>query len=93
MKERIKESLEATGLTEGSREKVKKFSDGMLRRLNIGAALLHHPECLILDEPTVGVDAQSRSQTFEYLRRIQKERGTTIVHTSHCMGEVESLCR
>lgn len=92
LKERIEESLEVTGLADRSREKVKKFSGGMLRRLNMGAALLHHPELLILDEPTVGVDAQSRNYTFDYLRRINKERGTTILYTSHYMEEVESLC-
>lgn len=92
LKERIGEALEVTGLSDRSKEKVKKFSGGMMRRLNMGAAILHHPELLILDEPTVGVDAQSRNYTFDYLRRINKETGTTILYTSHYMEEVEALC-
>ncbi len=92
LKERVKEALEVTGLSDRAGERVKKFSGGMMRRLNMGAAILHHPELLILDEPTVGVDAQSRNHTFDYLRRINREFGTTILYTSHYMEEVEMLC-
>lgn len=92
LKERIEEALEVTGLKDRRKEKVKQFSGGMLRRLNLGASIMHHPELLILDEPTVGVDAQSRNYTFDYLRQINKDRETTILYTSHYMEEVESLC-
>lgn len=91
LKERVEEALEIIGLSDRSKERVKKFSGGMMRRLNMGAAILHHPELLILDEPTVGVDAQSRNYTFDYLRRINREIGTTILYTSHYMEEVENL--
>ena len=86
LKERIKESLKVTGLEKTKKQKVKKFSGGMKRRLNIAVAIMHHPKVLILDEPTVGVDPQSR-------KNICKEWGTTIVYTSHYMEEVEELCK
>lgn len=92
LKERIKEALEVSGLIEKKKEKVKKYSGGMKRRLNIAAAIMHHPQILIMDEPTVGVDAQSRNHIFEFIRKISKEWGTTVVYTSHYMEEVEELC-
>lgn len=92
LKERIKEALEVAGLVEKKKEKVKKYSGGMKRRLNIAAAIMHHPQILIMDEPTVGVDAQSRNHIFEFIRKISKEWGTTVVYTSHYMEEVEELC-
>ena len=92
LKERVKEALDIVGLTDRKKDKVQTFSGGMLRRLNLGAAIMHHPKILILDEPTVGVDPQSRNYIFEYLRRINKETGTTIIYTSHYMEEVEALC-
>lgn len=92
LKERIKEALEVSGLVEKKKEKVKKYSGGMKRRLNIAAAIMHHPQILIMDEPTVGVDAQSRNHIFEFIRKISKEWGTTVVYTSHYMEEVEELC-
>lgn len=92
LKERIQEALEVSALLEKKKEKVKKYSGGMKRRLNIAAAIMHHPKILIMDEPTVGVDAQSRNHIFEFIRRISKEWGTTVVYTSHYMEEVEELC-
>ena len=92
LKERINEALEITGLSEKKKEKVKKFSGGMKRRLNIAAAIMHYPKVLILDEPTVGVDPQSRNHIFDFVRSVTKKHGTTVVYTSHYMEEVEELC-
>ena len=91
LKERIAEILAVTGLEEKKKEKVKTFSGGMKRRLNIGIALLHQPEFLILDEPTVGVDPQSRQHIFDFLETLNQQ-GTTILYTSHYMEEIEALC-
>lgn len=91
LKERVEEALVLTGLKDRGKEKVKKFSGGMKRRLNIGAAILHKPEILILDEPTVGVDPQSRNYIFDFLKKMNKE-GTTILYISHYMEEIEALC-
>ncbi|TGY44087.1 ABC transporter ATP-binding protein [Clostridium sartagoforme] len=93
LKERIKEALEVTGLVDKKKEKVKKFSGGMKRRLNIAAAIMHHPKVLIMDEPTVGVDPQSRNHIFNFTKNICKEWGTTVIYTSHYMEEVEELCK
>ena len=92
LKERINEALEISGLTEKKKEKVKKFSGGMKRRLNIAIGILNHPKVLILDEPTVGIDPQSRNHIFSFIKRISKEWGTTVIYTSHYMEEVEELC-
>ncbi len=93
LKERIKEALKVTGLEDSKKQKVKKFSGGMKRRLNIAAAILHHPKVLILDEPTVGVDPQSRNHIFTFVKNICKEWGTTVIYTSHYMEEIEELCQ
>lgn len=93
LKERIKEALEVTGLLDKKKEKVKKFSGGMKRRLNIAAAIMHHPKVLIMDEPTVGVDPQSRNHIFNFTKNICREWGTTVIYTSHYMEEVEELCK
>lgn len=92
LKERINEALEISGLMEKKKEKVKKFSGGMKRRLNIAIGILNHPKVLILDEPTVGIDPQSRNHIFTFIKRISKEWGTTVIYTSHYMEEVEELC-
>ncbi len=89
----LSEGLEVTGLGDRKKEKVKKFSGGMKRRLNIAAAIMHHPKVLIMDEPTVGVDPQSRNHIFNFTKNICKEWGTTVIYTSHYMEEVEELCR
>ena len=88
---RITWALELAGLTERAREAAKKYSGGMKRRLNLAAGLLHRPRVLILDEPTVGVDPQSRNHIFETVRSLAKE-GMAILYTSHYMEEVEALC-
>lgn len=93
LNEAVNEALEVAGLTEKKKEKVKKFSGGMKRRLNLAAAIMHKPRLLILDEPTVGIDPQSRNNIFEYLRRVNSQEKTTILYTSHYMEEVEELCK
>ncbi|MGL5417617.1 MAG: ATP-binding cassette domain-containing protein [Clostridium sp.] len=92
LKERINEALEIAGLMDKKKEKVKKYSGGMKRRLNIAIGILSHPKLLILDEPTVGVDPQSRNHIFSFIKKISKEWGTTVIYTSHYMEEVEELC-
>ncbi|NKF06702.1 ABC transporter ATP-binding protein [Clostridium gasigenes] len=92
LKERIEEALIVTGLSEKKKVKVKKFSGGMKRRLNLAVAIMHRPKILILDEPTVGVDPQSRNYIFEFIKKINKESNTTVIYTSHYMEEVEQLC-
>lgn len=87
----VDEVLEIIGLTERAKDKVETFSGGMKRRVNIGAAILHHPELLIMDEPTVGIDPQSRNHILETVKRLNSE-GMTIIYTSHYMEEVEYLC-
>lgn len=89
--ERIEHVLDRVGLVERRRDVVKHYSGGMKRRLNLAMGLLHAPEVLLLDEPTVGVDPQSRNQIFELIRELHAS-GTTIVITSHYIEEVESLC-
>ncbi|WP_077620082.1 ABC transporter ATP-binding protein [Bacillus sinesaloumensis] len=92
LKQRIEEVLNQIGLTERRKDIVKTFSGGMKRRLNIGVALLHNPEIIIMDEPTVGIDPQSRNYILETVKRLNKERGMTVLYTSHYMEEVEFLC-
>jgi len=92
LKERVTQVLDQIGLTERRNDIVKTFSGGMKRRLNIGVALLHEPEILIMDEPTVGIDPQSRSYILEQVKRLNQEKGMTIIYTSHYMEEVEFLC-
>lgn len=84
-------ALDIAGLRDRATEPVKNYSGGMKRRLNIAAALLHDPELLIFDEPTVGVDPQSRNAIFETLLRLSAE-GKTMIYTTHYMEEVERLC-
>jgi len=91
LKQSIRDSLQLVGLGDRARDKVATFSGGMKRRLNIAAALLHDPQALLLDEPTVGVDPQSRNAIFENLQALKK-RGKTIVYTTHYMEEAERLC-
>jgi len=88
---RITEVLEKIGLIDRQKDIVKTFSGGMKRRLNIGAALLHRPSLLIMDEPTVGIDPQSRAYILETVKQFV-EQGMTLLYTSHYMEEVELLC-
>jgi len=92
LRERINEALEIAALQEHIKKPVKKYSGGMKRRLNIAAAMLHHPEVLIMDEPTVGIDPQSRNHIFEVVKKMNKEYNSTIIYTSHYMEEIETLC-
>ena len=91
LKERIDEALEAVGLADRRRDRVQTFSGGMKRRLNLVAALLHRPKLLLCDEPTVGVDPQSRNAIFEYLQQRNAE-GLTVVYSTHYMEEATRLC-
>jgi ABC-2 type transport system ATP-binding protein len=91
LQERIREVLDLLGLNGRAKDAVKNYSGGMKRRVNIGAALLHHPEVLIMDEPTVGIDPQSRSHILDTVKALNK-KGMTIIYTSHYMEEVEHLC-
>jgi ABC-2 type transport system ATP-binding protein len=84
-------ALSLVGLADRSRDRVKTFSGGMKRRLNIAAALLHEPELILLDEPTVGVDPQSRNAIFDNLEQL-KRQGKTLLYTTHYMEEAERLC-
>lgn len=91
LKSRVSEVLQIVGLEERKNEMIKNYSGGMKRRINIGAALLHNPEILIMDEPTVGIDPQSRNHILETVKKLNQE-GMTIIYTSHYMEEVEYLC-
>ena len=90
-KRAIGEALHLVGLSERAHDRVKDYSGGMKRRLNLAAALLHDPQILLLDEPTVGVDPQSRNAIFDNLE-VLKSRGKTLLYTTHYMEEAERLC-
>lgn len=92
LKQRIDEVLEMIGLADRQKDLVKTFSGGMKRRLNIGVALMHEPELIIMDEPTVGIDPQSRNYILETVKRLNREKNMTVLYTSHYMEEVEYLC-
>ncbi len=89
--QRIEEVSDIIGLKSKLNEKVYTYSGGMKRRLNIGVSLMHNPELLIMDEPTVGIDPQSRNHILETVKMLNK-KGTTIIYTSHYIDEVEFLC-
>ena len=91
LNDRVKEALEFTGLSEKGKDYPKKFSGGMKRRLNIACAIVHHPKLIIMDEPTVGIDPQSRNHILQSIKELNK-LGSTIIYTSHYMEEVEELC-
>jgi len=91
LQSRIDEILTRIGLTESARRAAGTYSGGMKRRLNFGIALLHRPEVLILDEPTVGVDPQSRSHLLDCIRD-QAQSGVAVIYASHYMEEVQALC-
>ncbi|MCL2547298.1 MAG: ABC transporter ATP-binding protein [Oscillospiraceae bacterium] len=87
----VKEMLEFVGLTERAKKRPGTFSGGMQRRLNIACALVHKPKLVIMDEPTVGIDPQSRNHILESVKKIA-QNGTTVVYTSHYMEEVQAIC-
>lgn len=91
LKNSVDESLEYVGLLERKLEFAKNFSGGMKRRLNIACAIGHNPELLIFDEPTVGIDPQSRNFILDKIKESNK-KGATVIYTSHYMEEVEAIC-
>jgi ABC-2 type transport system ATP-binding protein len=91
LQERVKNILDVVGLSDRADERVEHYSGGMKRRLNIAAGLLHDPKLLVLDEPTVGVDPQSRHAIFENVERLAAG-GVAVVYTTHYMEEAERLC-
>ncbi|MCF7689916.1 MAG: ATP-binding cassette domain-containing protein, partial [Cephaloticoccus sp.] len=91
LENRIDAALEAVQLTDRRKSPVKTYSGGMQRRLNLVAALLHRPKLLLCDEPTVGIDPQSRNAIFEYLEALNRD-GLTIIYSTHYMEEATRLC-
>jgi len=88
---RIEEMLDAVGLAARAKEPVKKFSGGMKRRLNLACGLVHGPKVLLLDEPTVGIDLQTRLRLLDVVKE-EARRGAAVLHTTHIMEEAEDLC-
>jgi ABC-2 type transport system ATP-binding protein len=91
LRERVEEMLAAVGLTDRADDRAGTFSGGMKRRLNLAVAVVHRPQVLLLDEPTTGVDPQSRNHIFERVKALNAA-GLTLVYTSHYMEEVQTLC-
>lgn len=91
LEEKVLEALAFVGLEERKKDKAKTFSGGMKRRLNIACGIVHKPKLIIMDEPTVGIDPQSRNYILESIKKLNKE-GSTIIYTTHYMEEAESLC-
>ncbi len=92
LKARIKAVSEIIGIDGRLKSDVSTYSGGMKRRINIGVALMHEPEIVIMDEPTVGIDPQSRNHILQTVKRLNEE-GVTVIYTSHYMEEVETLCK
>lgn len=90
--ERIKEVLDLVDLTERKDDLIKKYSGGMRRRLELARGLMHHPKILFLDEPTLGLDPQSRDHIWTYIEKLAKEEKITIIITTHYMEEADMLC-
>ena len=91
LKARVEEALQFVGLSDKYKSYPKNFSGGMKRRLNIACAIAHRPKLIIMDEPTVGIDPQSRNYILQSVRKLN-EMGSTIIYTSHYMEEVEEIC-
>lgn len=91
LKERVNEALEFVGLLDKAKSRPGDFSGGMKRRLNIACAIAHRPKLIIMDEPTVGIDPQSRNHILKSVKKLN-EMGSTIIYTSHYMEEVEEIC-
>jgi ABC-2 type transport system ATP-binding protein len=92
LKERVEMVLAYVAMTERAKDAIKTYSGGMKRRINMAAGLIHSPRLLFLDEPTVGVDPQSRNHIFESVERLNHEQGMAILYTTHYMEEAERLC-
>jgi len=86
----VREALEIVGLTERRKDKPKTFSGGMKRRLNIACAIAHKPDIIIMDEPTVGIDPQSRNHILESIKKL-RSNGATVIYSTHYMEEVEEI--
>ena len=91
LRSRVDEALTRVGLSDRAKDKVKEFSGGMKRRLNLCMGLLHRPKVLLLDEPTVGIDPQARLNILEVVRELAAS-GTTVLYTTHYMEEAQELC-
>lgn len=91
LNEKIDQYLQILGLSQFANKKIETFSGGMKRRINLIASILHEPKVLFLDEPTVGVDVQSKNVIIEFLQGLNK-KGTTIIYTSHHLNEAEAFC-
>lgn len=91
LKEEIDKVLDLVGLYDRRKDLIKTYSGGMKRRINIAASILHKPKILLMDEPTVGIDPQSRNRIFEVVKQLN-ENGMTIIYTTHYMEEAEKLC-
>jgi ABC-2 type transport system ATP-binding protein len=91
LKKNVNKTLEIVDLESRKKDRIKTFSGGMKRRINIACSLLHNPKILLLDEPTVGVDPQNRNHIFEVIERLNYE-GMTIIYTTHYMEEAERFC-
>lgn len=91
LRDRIMDCLQVFGMEKVAKKRISTYSGGMKRRVNLIAGLLHHPKIIFLDEPTVGIDVQSRIVILDYLKKLNEE-GTTIIYTSHYMEEAENLC-
>lgn len=91
LKQKVTESLELLGLLKFADKRVETFSGGMKRRVNLIAGILHNPKVLFLDEPTVGVDVQSKNVIIDYLKKLN-QNGTSIIYTSHHLTEAQDFC-
>ena len=92
LKERLADVLNLVKLTDRKNDRVKKYSGGMRRRLELARGLMHHPKVLFLDEPTLGLDPQSREGLWEYIEKLAAEKNMTIILTTHYMDEADRLC-
>lgn len=91
LNEKVEEALRFVGLEDVKNKKAETYSGGMLRRLNIACAIVHDPKVIIMDEPTVGIDPQSRNHILSSVKKLNK-KGTTVIYTTHYMEEVEAIC-
>ena len=91
LKRRVEKSLEFVGLSDCKNKKAKEFSGGMMRRLHLACAIAHTPKLIIMDEPTVGIDPQSRNHILQSVKML-KDNGASIIYTSHYMDEIEEIC-
>lgn len=91
LRRRVERALEFVGLIDFKNKKVEEFSGGMMRRLHLACAIAHTPKLIIMDEPTVGIDPQSRNHILKSVKQLKNE-GASIIYTSHYMEEIEEIC-